>query len=286
MNQPAASYASRRTRFQLTPLMDLLLIIVFAQFLEMRETANEQTRQVQDQRQALLDDEARWQRERERALAQRDAALAMQNATRRDAAQAIELVKQWLSIDGSDASDAILRGEAESRDSIARAIERSRQLASADPDTLIRFLVGHDELLKRAEIWTVHARDTGEIFFEASEHSQTFRLEANRQRERTTEVADQLFAAYKQWPQPKGLVVVLVSYDPRSVAGVYQPMVDAMPATLERWRADTPTSRFEFTVLGASTNARSGEQDDSPIEINDSPPTENQLPLKGNPNDA
>ncbi|MCC9655877.1 hypothetical protein LOC70_08705 [Rhodopirellula sp. JC737] len=280
----ASRIGLRRTRFQLTPLMDLLLIIVFAQFLEMRETSQEQTREIEQERQQLLDEQTQWRNERDEAVAQRNMARANQQSNSQDVVRAIDLLRGWLKLDDAQANEATASVPSDSRDVITRAIERSRKLASADPNTLIRFLVGHDELLKRAEVWTVHARDTGDIVVDASGQTTSFRLESRRQAERTQEVADRLFAAYKQWPQPKGLVVVLVSYSPRSVAGVYQPLVDALPATLERLRADTPTSRFEYTVLGAAPAP------DSQSLISDETPSptapENFSPLQGNPDDA
>ncbi|EGF28631.1 hypothetical protein [Rhodopirellula baltica] len=273
----------RRTRFQLTPLMDLLLIIVFAQFLEMRETSQEQTQEIEQERQALLDEQTMWRAERDQAVADRNMALATQQANKQDVSRALEMLRGWLNLDAESSEQANLRSTADSGDVIARAIERSRQLASADPNTLIRFLVGHDELLKRAEVWTVHARETGDVVFDASGYTETFRLESRRQAQRTEEIADRLFAAYKQSPQPKGLIVVLVSYAPRSVAGVYQPLIDAMPATLERLRADTPTSRFEYTILGA---AQAPEQANDVDNAEASTKPENLTPLQGNPDDA
>lgn len=273
----------RRTRFQLTPLMDLLLIIVFAQFLEMRETSQEQTQEIEQERQALLDEQTMWRAERDQAVADRNMALATQQANTQDVSRALEMLRGWLNLDAESSEQANLRSTADSGDVIARAIERSRQLASADPNTLIRFLVGHDELLKRAEVWTVHARETGDVVFDASGYTETFRLESRRQAQRTEEIANRLFAAYKQSPQPKGLIVVLVSYAPRSVAGVYQPLIDAMPATLERLRADTPTSRFEYTILGA---AQAPEQANDVDNAEASTKPENLTPLQGNPDDA
>ncbi|PHQ32031.1 hypothetical protein [Rhodopirellula bahusiensis] len=279
----AATVGRRRTRFQLTPLMDLLLIIVFAQFLEMRETSQEQTQEIEQERQALLDEQTMWRAERDQAIADRNMSLATQQSDMQDITRAVEMLQGWLNLDADSSEQSRPRSTSDSGDVIARAIERSRQLASADPNTLIRFLVGHDELLKRAEVWTVHARETGDVVFDASGHTETFRLESRRQAQRTQEIADRLFAAYKQSPQPKGLVVVLVSYAPRSVAGVYQPLIDAMPATLERLRADTPTSRFEYTVLGA---AQAPEQTSNVDEVKPSTETENLTPLQGNPDDA
>ena len=263
----STSWWSRRTRFQLTPLMDLLLIIVFAQFLEVRETAQQQSQTLQQEREKLTQQITRerselagireamqtqrrqLEQQRDQARASRDAALQQTDVQLTEVQTAMELIGDWFKLDEA----AITRVESETKppeDPIEKAIARARQLSEARPDAVIRFLIGHAELLKRAEIWTVHATDTGSVEIMAGEQRESFRLEAKTQTARTSEVADRLFAAYKHFPQPKGLVILLISFHPQSVAGVYQPLIDAVPKTLERLRADTPETRFEYTVLG------------------------------------
>lgn len=262
------AWASRRVRFQLTPLMDLLLIIVFAQFLDVRETSQQQqvelqtereklTRQISRERtelmgirQAMQTQQADLKRQRDQARAARDEAIEQTEVRASDIGVALDRLSDFFAIDESAITRSSLSANETGEDPIEQAIRRASELASSQPDAVVRFLIGHAELLKRAEIWTVHADASRKIRIQAGTQDATFRLEARTQAERTTEVADRLFAAYKQFPQPKGLVVLLVSFDPQSVAGVYQPLMDAMPATLERLRADTPQSRFEYTVLG------------------------------------
>lgn len=245
-------FRGRRTRFQLTPLMDLLLIIVFAQFLDVRETSREQTESLRTE-QALLDSQRReWLAQRDQARADRDMAIATRESMAGQVDRAIELLRSFFALDAADVSSLGDSNEPSAADDRAAAIQTAGELSRADPASLIRFLISHGELLKRAEVWTLHAGDGGEIELIANNRKQSFRLESPTQTARTSEVADRLFAAHKQLPQPKGLVIVLVSYSPRSTAGVYQPLVDAIPATLERLRADRPGTRFEYTVLGTT----------------------------------
>lgn len=281
----AKTWWSRRTRFQLTPLMDLLLIIVFAQFLDVREASQHQTASLEAEREkltyqiarerseltgireALQSQRRQLEQQRDQARAARDEAVSQTEMRLAEMNLAMNKLKQWFSLDekaiagaesfrGADVSEETMvdpvSGEVVSNDPVSSAIARASRLGQADPDEVVRFLIGHAELLKRAEIWTVHATDNGSIVIMAGERRETFRLESRSQSQRTDEVADRLFAAYKQLPQPKGLVILLVSYSPQSVAGVYQPLVDALPHTLERLRADTPETRFEYTVLGPS----------------------------------
>ncbi|MEM6978940.1 MAG: hypothetical protein AAF539_04675 [Planctomycetota bacterium] len=249
----------RRTRFQLTPLLDLLLIIVFAQFLDVRETAQEQTTARQQSRTQLRD-----------AQTQRDLAIA-QRAVDADAmTRAINGLRQSLAIDAGDV-DTFGFGSDNQRRSVDAAIQSAEELSQSDPASVLRFMIAHGELLKRADVWAIHASDRDDISLMAPNQTETFRLEASAQAARRDEVIDQLFAAFKKLPQPKGLVVVMVSYAPRSVAGVYQPLVDAIPETLRRLRRDAPTTRFEYTVLGTSpTPVMAFSLEPNPVDSNDS----------------
>ncbi|WP_246112621.1 hypothetical protein [Allorhodopirellula solitaria] len=267
----STSWWSRRTRFQLTPLMDLLLIIVFAQFLDVRETSQQEAISLQSQRERLTMEIARerselegirqamqrqqreLERQRDQARAARDQAYAQTDAQAAQMQVAMDLIGDWFTLDENAITETSSNKKPASLDDpIEQAVAEAKRLGRAAPDAVIRFLIGHDELLKRAEIWTVHADGNGNVAIEAGQQRDSFRLEGKTQAARTSEVTDRLFAAYKQFPQPKGLVILLVSFAPQSVAGVYQPLVDAIPKTLERLRADTPESRFEYTVLGAT----------------------------------
>lgn len=269
MNRSASSGLTQRVRFQLTPLMDLLLIIVFAQFLDVRETSQQQTVDLQKERQKLTAQIARERSElagisnalrtqqrqltnqRNQARADRDEVASQVDVRLSEMQTAMKMISEYFDVDES----AITRtkpADDEQVDPVDQAVEKALKLSRSQPDAVIRFLIGHAELLKRAEIWTVHVDENRTIRIEAEGRNESFRLEARSQSERTAEVAERLFAAYKQFPQPKGLVVLLVSFDPQSVAGIYQPLIDAMPTTMERLRSDTPETRFEYTVLGST----------------------------------
>ncbi|SMP56695.1 hypothetical protein SAMN06265222_105193 [Neorhodopirellula lusitana] len=271
-------WAIRRVRFPLTPLMDLLLIIVFAQFLDVRETSQQQsvalanersklTEQIAMERselagirQAMQAEQKQLQSQRDQARADRDEAVDQSETKLADVQLAMDLIAKYFQVDQAAITQMPRLGDPTADNPVDNALARASELANGNPDAVIRFLVGHAELLKRAEIWTVHADDAKAIHIRTGNATESFRLESGSQAERTAEVAERLFAAYKQFPQPKGLVVLLVSFDPQSVAGVYQPLIDAMPQTLERLRSDTPQSRFEYTVLGATPDPMPAQQ--------------------------
>ncbi len=234
-----------RTRFQLAPLVDLLLIIVFAQFMEVRTTVRDQATALQLKldsaartaellRSEQLESNQQRQREQQRTI------------------EAIETITKIFAIPKTQVTKYAKDGGIDVASVLQDVALQAESLSAESPETVIRFLVGHQELLKRAEIWNLHVGGDRKATLSVADQQIRFALERQGQDARTGEFEDSLFAAYKQLPQPKELVVILASYSPDAVAGVYQPMIDAIPAAVERMRADDSTTRFEYTVLGAT----------------------------------
>ena len=258
--------ASRtRFRFQLTSLMDLLLIIVFAQFLEFRQASDATRRetlaaldaqkselagQYAEAQDALDRRQREWEQDAQTIGRELDAAVEMARAASRERDRVIDSMKELLvrSSEGFSARDS----SPESQLRVASAEQLGSQLAEVDATEMLRFLVGYEELLKRAEIWTLHVSDRGDINIRGGGSDFSFRLEARGQSSRTEEFITQLRAASRAFPQPKGLVVVLASYSPSAVAGNYQPVIDGLPRAMEYLAADADQrTRFESAVIGA-----------------------------------
>ncbi len=256
MSQPpgrsATTLTRHRIRFQLAPLVDLLLIIVFAQFLEVRTTVRDETLALQG-RIAVADQQAqRLQSEEITSRQQRE-------AERERTMKAIRTIAGIFDLSNDQVQGFASDSDADVVSVLRRVAERASVLSAESPETIIRFLIGHQELLKRAEIWNLHVGSDRKATLMVADQRIQFGLERQGQDARVEEFEDALFAAYKQLPQPKELVVILASYSPDSVAGVYQPMIDGTPGAIERMRADDPTVRFEYTVLGATDSPAPAE---------------------------
>ena len=269
MSDRAAMHSSppghRRFRFQLTSLMDLLLIIVFAQFMEYRQASEqaqlESRNEIEALRAELTEDfavaEAELQQQRQQWLgekkglrAQRDEAIMTAEQAERQRRLSTETIVRLLQLPPGSFDPQ--QSPPESSERVDAAQRRVQALDETSSTQVLRFLAGYEELLKRAELWTLHVSDRGEIIVQAEEQSASFRLEAANQQARTEEFIDQLRAAYNGFDQPKGLVVLLVSYSPRAIAGNYQPVLDGLPAAVSLLTEDTgKRTRFEFAVLGA-----------------------------------
>ena len=276
-----------RLRFQLTPLLDLLLIVVFAQFLEGREAdrargerAEREITQTVEQIEAadaardaaLAEERARLAETRETLeernaalIAERDRAVEVARQAVRSARDADAGVRRSADLlaDVLDVPADALRDDAADAAAIERRVDALKAGKSFE---VLRFLVGYEELLKRAEVWTVHVRRGGFVALSTGAgpsggRVELLRLEAAGQRARAEEFVRKLFAAYKTLPQPKGLVVLLVSFDRAATAGVYQPVLDGLGEAVRRLELDQGgRTQFEFAVLGAAPEPAASEE--------------------------
>ena len=260
-----------RLRFQLTPLLDLLLIVVFAQFLDAKQADETRAERAEALREAKLDEldaereelaalretlaerNARLQSERDRAveLARAAARTArdMEAATNRSA----DLLAELLDVPEAIARQIRPEPRSDAEEDLEAARERVAQLRDQQGFEVLRFLVGYEELLKRAEVWTLHVRGGGFVALSTGSRTELIRLEADGQRERAEEFVRKLFAATKILPQPKGLVVMLVSFDRTARAGVYQPVLDGLGEAVRRLEIDQGgRTQYEYAVLGAA----------------------------------
>ena len=275
-----------RLRFQLTPLLDLLLIVVFAQFMEGREADAKRAERADAEITRTVADLEAAEAAREAALAAERAALAATRRTLEDRNadllaerdRAVEVARQAVR-SANDADSAADRSAALLADVLDVTADALRDDAADDAavadrvDALkrdksfevLRFLVGYEELLKRAEVWTLHVRAGGFVALSTGAgpgggRVELLRLEERGQRARAEEFVRKLFAAYKTLPQPKGLVVMLVSFDRTATAGVYQPVLDGLGEAVRRLESDQGgRTQFEFAVLGAAPEPASSE---------------------------
>lgn len=253
----------RRLQFQLMPLLDLLLIMTFAMFLETRvraerqeqrttqqlaEREREQDRELEEERRAVAAERERLaERERQLAAAGEESQTRVADVVDQQR-RAADLVAELFAVP-QELVDAALRPlpagtQARSPEETERLRERFRELASTRGPQLVEHLLTHEELRKRADVWTLRIRENGEIVFSTGDRTQTFRAST------PAEFASRLYDRHKTLPQPKGLVVLLVSYgDAR--ADVRQAVLNGLPEAVRLMREDRlGRTQFEYAVLG------------------------------------
>ncbi|MEX0703190.1 MAG: hypothetical protein WD069_13935 [Planctomycetales bacterium] len=258
----------QRLSFRLTPLLDLLLIVIFAQYLEVQQTATdsretivrdagaeaaaaeaasaERARLAQLERQLgelrLLDDEER----RAQALREMELRAALDRAVAQQAAIG-ELVGELFRVPADVVEQALAAKNLPGRtpEEIERLRQEFRELGRQRGREVFEHLVAFEELSKRSEIWKLTVAGGNSIALQAAGGTHSFRARTPE------EFADRIFRQYKTLPQPKSLVLVLVIYRDEATAETLFAVQQGLPPALDRMRQDSnQRTRFEYAELG------------------------------------
>ncbi len=270
----------RRLTFQLTPLLDLLLIVIFAQFMEVRETVEREEQESSAQIDRLsgeLENKGNELTAFETKLVEAQQALkaAEQNsASQRERLEAkdvqqrteiieltesLKLARQQRDLVGElltelfripdEVVDQVLSqqfedpaGQPDQR--IEELKESFRNLADQRADEMIMHLLTYEELQKRSDIWQLYLTEDGRVQLSAGNETRQFRFST------AEEFEEVLFDLYKNLPQPKGLVIILFSFgDAQRV--LRRAVQEGLPKVTDRMRADSNgRTRFEYANLG------------------------------------
>ncbi|SFI25434.1 coiled-coil domain-containing protein [Planctomicrobium piriforme] len=277
----------RRLTLQLTPLLDMLLIVVFLQYFQLRD--REQT--IADESTAIV--------------AERDQLAASQQATKAELAELMQrmaALQSRLSTTETQATEAQIAAEREreslvhsqtdlerslaqqrtlgelvnqlfqiSPDEVSRILneakapgdpqtpaereklkERFRDLSSKTPGRMIEHLLSYEEIRKRADIWDLHIDAKGVATLSDGQRSTRIRIPMSEEGDVLTEqFVNDLFTWYRSLPQPKSLVVILLTYDRSSRIYVTESVRAALPIWVTRMQADSAgRTRFEYADLG------------------------------------
>lgn len=262
----------RRLHFQLTPLLDLLLIVIFAQYLEVRQSAaqaeaeaNVRADEVEVTLSRRLDAERRRAnlasrqaadlrsehtelaeklRQREHELtAALERALKQQQQVGDLVAELFQLpedlVKQ--SLEPRNPAEAVRSAE-----EIERLRQSFQQLARERGRHVLRHFLKFEEMRKRCDLWEIYVAENGMIRFEAGDDSYEFRAGS------ADEFSRQLFAIYKTLPDLKRMVIILFSYG-EAKRVIRRAVQQGLPLATARMQEDTGgQTRFEYADLGFS----------------------------------
>ena len=250
----------RRLTFQLASLLDLLLIVMFALYLEMQTVAQQQTERVEAERQTTATDLAALQRQLtdlQQQLSQwEDRQRVVDQAEHSDREQLGRLFGELFRIPESTIQKiAQRRGQDEaglSPAEIAVLRKEFQSLASARGDQVVDHLLTFAEMKKRFDVWEVYLQENGALVVTAGSHQK--RLQTGVV-ETPDQFSDEMFKLYKSFPQTKSVVLILVSYGDSRLSH-RQAVIKGLPAVSERMRTDSNgTARFEYAVLGYRPDA-------------------------------
>lgn len=270
----------RRMSLQLTPLLDMLLIIVFAQYLEIREKQQHVTTQTNT---AIVDLEET--RARLKALLAEEELLKIQMATEQGrrmaaesemAAEQQKFARTQATLDRTMEQQQVVAGlltemfqippeEVDqllasarvpalerSPQELARVKEQFRQLSLQRGGRVIEHLLSYDEIRKRCDVWDLYVDAKGIATLTTGQRTSRIRIptRANDDVDIDGFVAE-VYAWYRSLPQPKSLVVILLTYDRAARIAVMESIRSALPRLVSRMQSDHAGQvRFEYADLG------------------------------------
>ncbi len=247
--------------FQLTPLLDLLLIVIFAQFMELRES---NAREQADSQQSVTEAERQLdalKHDREEITKQyQDLQKRLANVTAQqvDLKDELKLTKQQRDLVGDlvvalfelpeDTIQKIVQSAESTRDLSPKELERIRaefrELAKSNRSAAIKHILTFQEIRKRCDVWEVHIAKNGKVSFITDDGTFDFRADG------PDEFEMHIFNRYKSLPQPKSLVIVLLTYEDVAF-GHRQAALRGLPRATARMREDSAgRTRFEYSNLG------------------------------------
>lgn len=253
----------RRTALQLTPLLDLLLIVIFAQYLDVGE--RDRQRVAENRSLAEQADVALRDAQSAKALAA-DSEMLRQLADARRAAAEEQLSAATTKLQRSERIETMLAqataalfqidpalleqvvspfpatGPAASESQRADVRRRLRELTSGSADAVVMHLMTHEELRKRVDVWRFHLDADGVATLEGGGKSNRFRVEPANLLRDVGQYVDTL-------PDPKRLVIVLFTYDEKSRLITIEAVRDRMPRLMERLGQNSG-ARFDYADLG------------------------------------
>lgn len=270
----------RRLTLQLTPLLDLLLIVIFAQYMEVQETSAQTQQRIEQQtaeqisaveqqkenqqltleatQQQLQQSEKELKTVREEfAQREKDWQKTLKSVLKReeDAGNAIsQLFGLPDNFVEKTIDPRINNVSIRSPEEIKKLNEAFQNLAQKRGYDVIKYFLTFEEIRKRCDIWDLHITEADKTLLSTGANSFEFRASD------TIKFEAELFRCYKTLSQPKGLVIILLSYDDATL-GTVQAAVDALPNATERMRSDSNgRSRFEYTVLGYTPTQKTSDE--------------------------
>lgn len=240
---------SRRLTLQITPLLDLLLIVMFAQYMEVRIAAEQHAERAAIERQSVSNENEALRQQIESWENDQRQFDRKQNQER---AQLGQLIRELFRIPDATINRIIQprsKGEAGSLapSEIADLKSRMQQLANARGDQVVDHLLTFNEMRKQFDLWEFYLNENGELIVTAGPDRQTVKVGVI---ETPEQFVDAVLKVRKQFPPTKKSVLILCRYgDCRLLNKVA--MVRGLPVIAERIRSDTGgTIQFEYAVFG------------------------------------
>lgn len=240
-----------KMNLQLTPLLDLLLIVIFAQYLEVQETQEA----IQDnaanaivERDAAVDALSEAEKKLQLVQKELDANLEQERVLAETLSELFKIPEKDIENVLNSRRPPGVRTTAD----VERLKERFRQIAVEQSGRVVSHLLTYEEIRKRCDIWDVHV--TPNNFLTLSSNDKTLKLQIPLDISEDfvqQEFVDQFIELANTLPEPKSLVIALLTYERASQRWAVQGVRESLPQIVLRLNFESAgRTRYDYAELG------------------------------------
>jgi hypothetical protein len=256
------SQLRRKITFQLVPLLDLMLIVIFAQLMEARQlTERDSSRAVQaleqsraatetslHEQQRVSEIAADLARERKQAVGLQAELTRLQvdSAARLSEARAERDRIAALAADLFQIPDELLRKviQARSPDELARVRKLLSGFPSANDPDVVKQLLTVDRLRKTCEVWDIHIDANSIVRLSNRRDNGSFRADS------PTEFEKEFFEWYRRLPPAKSVIIITLSWSDATAQARESARI-GLRQTIEKLHSDGQgRTLFEYVEVG------------------------------------
>lgn len=240
---------TRRLALQLTPLLDLLLIVIFAQYMEVRIVARQESDKVTVERETTITENQEL-RQKVEEWEQQQRATDQEQHTQRE--QVGQIVRELFRIPERQLNKILQpRSKTESSglstSDIADLKTQLQQLADSHGAQVVDHLLTFNEMRKQFDIWELYMNEDGSLLITVGQDG---RRVTSKPIASPEEFVDVVLRVRDQFPPTRDNVLLLCSYGDCRLFNRLS-MTRGLPAISERLRKDRRGSQnFEYAVFG------------------------------------
>ena len=239
----------RRMTLQLTPLLDLLLIVIFAQYMEVRIVAKQESDRVAHERESTAVENHELRRQVDEWESEQRNVDREQHQIRE---QFGEVVRELFRIPEATLNKIVQprsKNEAGglSPAEIAELKARFQQLATSNGDQVVDHLLTFQEMRKQFDVWEFYLNEDGSLQILIGPDHQQIKTKEIESPEAFVDVVLQL---RNRFPPTKNSVLILCSYGDCQLSHRLS-LTRGLPAISSRLRQDGQgTQNFEYALFG------------------------------------
>jgi hypothetical protein len=239
----------RRVTLQLTPLLDLMLIVIFAQYMEVKMVAKQEIDRAASERQETVDENEILRQRVDQWEAQQKEFDHAQHSEREQLGQ---VVRELFRIPDTTLNKLIQpRSQTEAgglaSTEIADLKARFQKLANSSGEQVIDHLLTFNEMRKQFDVWDFYLNEDGTLQITIGQDRQQVQSKVIESPEIFVGVVLQV---RKQFPSTKNSILILCSYGDCQLSHRLA-MTRGLAPLAERMKNDGQgTQTFEYAVFG------------------------------------